>query len=126
MAKDPAIKLPVAITTYQYSKKDSKPQPIGVLIVTPEGVRGYGLKRNHASRHMGLYGSRFVDANETDLQEFAQRYHDNAMNGSHIGITVDTTPYKGEGKKTIDATLQTILNANADEILAAEKKSKKK
>ena len=124
MAKEPKIKLPVAFTTSQYSKKEGKLIPIGVLIVAETGVRGYGLKSNHASRHIGIIGSQFTDASKDDLTAFAQRYHDNAMNSSHTSVSISVSPYKGSDKKDIDTLLTSIMNQNADAILNEQKRSK--
>lgn len=124
MADEPKIKLPIAFTTYEYSKKEGKRVPIGVVVVTKAGIRGIGLRSYFATRHMNRYDSALPDGTAQDFQNFAVKYYDNASNGSRIGISIDATPYTGDDKKTVDNIVAGIMSKNADAVLAANKKSK--
>lgn len=118
------VTLPVAFTTYQYSKSRGKRIPVGVIIVTKDDVKAYGRNDSLVGSFVNTYAERSDDETEADRQNFATNYRDSAASGGGYGITTEMVRYGGEDRVRVDADLNAIINANTDSILGTKKPKK--
>jgi hypothetical protein len=115
------LTLPVAFTTYQYDKSQSKRVPVGIVVVAKDSVKAYGLNASAAGSMIPIYADRPADETPEERQQFAENYRDNASESNGYGITTEMVRYSGQDRAKVDADLKQIMDANADGILKTTK-----